>query len=305
MPSSAESNEPAEPATVTDDDRSLHVEQRGGVLFAVLRRPESKNAIDAAMVRALHRVCARAEDTSREHSAARVRVVVLRGANGTFCAGGDVVEMRAALEKPTPANGGDDPLYELNRSFGRLLERLDALPCPVVAAVEGVALGGGLGLASVADLVLSTDDALLGMPEVRLGLVPAQIAPFVARRMGAARARALAVAGRTIRGSEALDLGLVDESHPGTEALETALGARLGEILLGAPDAVASTKALLRGIACRNPSEALDDGAHRFTDAARGPEARQGMAAFMERKLPPWAQANLQAPETSDDEDAS
>jgi len=139
---------------------TLHVEQRGGVLFAVLRRPETRNAIDATMVGELHRVCALAEDPSAEE---RVRVIVLRGANGSFCAGGDVAEMSAALGRSAPANGGDDPLYELNRSFGRLLERLDSLPCPVVAAVEGVALGGGLGLACVADLLLSTDDALLGI----------------------------------------------------------------------------------------------------------------------------------------------
>ena len=269
---------------------SLHVEQRGGVLFAVLRRPESRNAIDSAMVGELHRVCVRAEDTTSD---ARVRVLVLRGANGSFCAGGDVAEMRGALGQPAPANGGDDPLFELNRSFGRLLERLDALPCPVVAAVEGVALGGGLGLACVADLVLATDDTLLGMPEVRLGLVPAQIAPYVARRTGPARARALAVAGRTIRGAEAREVGLVDECHADTDALEAALGARIGEILLGAPDAIASAKALMSGIERRDPSDALDDGARRFTDAARGDEARRGMAAFLERKLPPWASNDL------------
>lgn len=284
---------------MAEEPGSLHVEQRGGVLFAVLRRPESRNAIDAAMVRELHQVCARAEDTAEE---SRVRVLVLRGANGSFCAGGDVAEMRGALSKPAPANGGDDPLYELNRSFGRLLERLDALPCPVVAAVEGVALGGGLGLACVADLVLATDDALLGMPEVRLGLVPAQIAPYVARRTGPARARALAVAGRTIRGAEARSLGLVDESHADSDALEAALGARIGEILLGAPDAVASAKALMSGIARRDPSDALDEGAHRFTDAARGGEARQGMAAFLERKLPPWAATDLSESPCGEDE---
>lgn len=294
----------AEAATAYE---ALHVEQRGGVLFAVLRRPEARNAVDAAMVRELHRVCARAEDVdcTSEEAEERVRVLVLRGAGGTFCAGGDVAEMRGALETKPPANGGDDPLYELNRSFGRLLERLDALPCPVVAAVEGVALGGGLGLACAADLVLATDDALLGMPEVRLGLVPAQIAPFVARRTGPARARALAVAGRTVRGAEARALGLVDESHPDTDALESALGARLGEILLGAPDAVASAKALLRGIERRDPSDALDDGALRFTDAARGPEARAGMAAFLERKLPPWARSGAQAPDEGTEPEGS
>lgn len=270
--------------------QTLHVEQRGGVLFAVLRRPETRNAIDAKMVRELHRVCALAEDVAAEE---RVRVVVLRGANGSFCAGGDVTEMRAALQQSASANGGDDPLFELNRSFGSLLERLDSLPCPVVAAVEGVALGGGLGLACVADLLLSTDDALLGMPEVRLGLVPAQIAPFVARRVGPARARALAVAGRTLRGAEALRLGLVDESHAGTESLESALGARLGEILLAAPDAVASAKALMSGIERRDPATALDDGARRFTDAARGVEAQEGMAAFLKRELPPWARSDM------------
>ena len=123
--------------------------------------------------------------------------------------------------------------------------------------------------------------------------MPAQIAPYVARRTGPARARALAVAGRTIRGAEACTLGLVDESHPGSDALEAALGARIGEILLGAPDAIASAKALMSDIERREPSDALDDGARRFTDAARGDEARQGMAAFLERKLPPWAATDL------------
>lgn len=268
-----------------DSFSTLHVEQRGGVLFAVLRRPESRNAIDAAMVGELHRVCERAEDAV---AADRVRALVLRGANGTFCAGGDVAEMRGALQSEDD-DDRRDPLVELNRGFGRLLERLDTLPCAVVAAVEGVALGGGLGLACAADLVLCTDEAVLGMPEVRLGLVPAQIAPFVVRRVGVARARALAVGGRTIHGAEALRLGLVDESHASTDALETALGQRLSEILLGAPDAVASAKALMMSLQPSGMAEVLDDGARRFADAARGPEARRGMAAFLERKLPPWA----------------
>ncbi|MDA8016671.1 MAG: enoyl-CoA hydratase-related protein [Thermoanaerobaculia bacterium] len=277
---------------MTHEVRCLQVEQHGCVLWAVLHRPEVRNALDDAMVRELHGLCQTVEDGSSEgmDEVSRVRVVVLRGAGGTFCAGGDVVEMKKALEGDrSPGDRSEDPLFELSREFGRLLERLDALPCVVVAAVEGAAMGGGLGLACVADLVLSTDDAIFGMPEVRLGLIPAQIAPYVARRAGPAKARTLAVTARLIRGVEALRQGLVDECHPGPEALETALNSCLREILLGAPKAVASVKALMSGIDRRDRSEVLDEGARRFAVAARGTEAREAMAAFADRRPSPWA----------------
>src|SRR6218665_2025132 len=164
-------------ATAMNHDHFQHLLVRRGhdVLFAPLNHPETRNALAPGMVAELAQVVGWAE------SDAAVRALVLRGAQGFFCAGGDVGSFQARCEAQA---GAQDPVAARNREFGHFMQRLSALPVPVIAAVEGAAIGGGMGLACACDLVLATADAKFALSETSLGLIPAQIAPFVVARLG-------------------------------------------------------------------------------------------------------------------------
>ncbi|NQD96966.1 enoyl-CoA hydratase/isomerase family protein, partial [Pseudomonas sp. CrR25] len=160
---------------------TLLLERDGGVLHVTLNRPDCRNAMSLAMVTELRRVLV----AVRENLA--VRTLVLRGVGGHFCAGGDIKDMATARA------AGPAAYSELNRAFGSLLEQAQALPQVVVAVLEGAVLGGGLGLACVSDIAIARQDAQFGLPETSLGVLPAQIAPFVVARIGLTQARRLAL----------------------------------------------------------------------------------------------------------------
>jgi isohexenylglutaconyl-CoA hydratase len=265
---------------IADELTTLAVRHDGGTLHVTLDRLEVKNAMSSEMVAELTAVF---ESITGGDD---VRCVVLRGAGGTFCAGGDVRDM-SALRRPPPADG-EDSAAAMNRAFGTLLTRIDRAPQAVVCAVEGAALGGGLGLVCVSDVALAADGCRFGTPEARLGLVPAQIMPFVVRRVGATQARRLAVTGATIDGREARRLGLVHESFAGAAALDAAVDETLRQIGGCGPRAVAAAKALLHRVGSDDPERLLDDAAALFARTARGDEAREGIAAFLEKRSPEW-----------------
>ena len=178
----------------------IRLDRRGPVLHLWLDRPELRNAVSPQMVREiLATFAAIADDRS-------VRVVVLRGAGGTFCAGGDIKSMSAAQE--APPSGAADELKESNRRFGAMLEAVNAAPQVVIAAIEGYAMGGGFGLACVADITIATADARFAMSEVMIGVVAAAISPFVVQRIGLTAARRLAVTGVRLTGAEAAAIGI-------------------------------------------------------------------------------------------------
>ncbi|MGB7481887.1 MAG: enoyl-CoA hydratase/isomerase family protein, partial [Burkholderiaceae bacterium] len=163
------------------DTSTLDVQRRGGVLYVTLDQPATRNALSARMVDDLRGVARRCRYEDG------LRAVVLRGAGGNFCAGGDLADFRT-LRQTRPATGEADPIALANRAFGRLLQEWQGLPQTVLAVVEGAAMGGGVGLAAVCDLVLAEAGARFAMPETSLGLPPAQILPFVALRIGATQA---------------------------------------------------------------------------------------------------------------------
>lgn len=245
-----------------------------------LNDPKSRNALSEAMVDALFAACERAQaDTD-------LRGVVLRGAGGHFCAGGSLGGFAKTIGQPLAA-GEADPLVPMNRQFGALLQALCALPQWLVVAVEGAAMGGGIGLVCCADRVLAHAGAQFGMPEVTLGIVPAQIAPFVVRRMGAAPARRYLLTGERLGASEAQRAGLVDEVIAGD--MDAAVQTAIATHAAAAPQAVAATKRLLLA-APETPLPALlDDAAAAFAQALRGTETPQGLAAFSARRAPPWS----------------
>jgi isohexenylglutaconyl-CoA hydratase len=246
-----------------------------------LNRPELRNALSAQMVREILEVFAAVREDRN------VRVVVLRGAAGTFCAGADVKNL-ASVGGGAPA--GDAELGASNRRFGEMLATVNAAPQAVIAAVEGYAMGGGFGLACVADITITTQDARFAMTEVRLGVVPAAISPFVVRRVGLTAARRFGVSGARLSGSQAREAGIAHLAVKDAAALDAAVTDAINEVLQCAPEAVAETKRLMLRAASSTPlPELLDQAAESFARAVRGAEGREGTRAFVEKRKPAWA----------------
>ena len=251
----------------------------GSVETWTLNDPASRNALSEAMVDGLIAACERAAADPD------LRGVVLRGAGGHFRAGGSLGGFAKTIGQPLAA-GDADPLVPLNRRFGALLQALCALPQWFIVAEEGAAMGGGFGLVCCADQVLAHAGAQFATPEVTLGIVPAQIAPFVVRRLGSSAARRCLLTGERWDAIAAQRLGLVDEVVAAD--MEAAVQTAIARHSAAAPQAVAATKRLLLAQADTPLPALLDEAAIAFAQALRGPEAAQGLAAFAARKAPPW-----------------
>jgi isohexenylglutaconyl-CoA hydratase len=252
-----------------------------GVLRVTLNRPEVRNAMSLAMVEELSQALAVAEGSGD------VRVVVLRGAGGHFCAGADLKDMAAARLRPGPAEPGRDGVAAGNARFGELCVAFARTPLALVAVLEGTVMGGGFGLACVADVALASDGVTFRLPETSLGVVPAQIAPYLVERIGYAQAKRLAVTGSRVDAAAALAMGLVHEVHP-VDRLEGALAKVLGEILACAPGAIAATKALVAKARFTPPADLVAEAAAVFSRAAQSAEGREGTTAFVEKRKPNW-----------------
>lgn len=264
-------------------DLPVASEQRGGVLHLTLNRPDKRNAMSLAMVETLINELDAAANNET------IRAIVIRGAGGHFCAGGDISDMAQARQAAMAGNA--ESFQQMNRLFGTLLTKVNEQPQTVVCVTEGAVLGGGMGLACVADITLSALEAKFGLPETTLGVVPAQIAPFLVQRIGLTATRRLALTGARFTGEEAARLGVAHEAVP-TEALNTLLENTLKQIQQCAPGANRATKALLFNT-LRNPlTQVLDDGAAAFAQAVQSAEGAEGTLAFMQKRLPKWAEDN-------------
>jgi len=260
--------------------QAIAVRQDGGVVHLTLNRPETRNALSLAMVGELRSALAAAQ------AQGDVRVVVLRGAGGNFCSGGDLKDMAEARSRH--GDEGRRVLRNISAAFGHLCEAVAHSPLATVAVLEGTVMGGGFGLACVVDVVLASTTAVFRLPETSLGVVPAQIAPYLVERIGYSQARRLAVSGGHVDGGAAVALGLVHELHA-PEQMDAALARVLAQILECAPRAIASTKALMAQ-ALRQPPRALIEVASQvFVDSVSGEEGVEGAAAFEQRRKPRWA----------------
>lgn len=262
---------------------TLDVHRDGWRLDVTLNRPEVRNAMSFRLVNELLSVFEAIEERRD------IRAVVLRGAGGNFCAGGDVKDM-AAARAGTPGDDGIDPFEQANRKFGTLIQNIDWAPQAVIAITEGAVMGGGLGLACVADVTLTRADASFRLPETSLGIPPAQIAPFIVRRVGLTNARRLAVTGGRFDGRQAVAMGIAHDIVEDDESTRRKLDTILDEIGRCAPGAIAATKALMLGVGEQSLPALLDQGAAAFAEAARGAEGIEGMTAFIEKRKPFWAQ---------------
>jgi|CXWL01.1.fsa_nt_gi isohexenylglutaconyl-CoA hydratase len=257
---------------------TLALRRDGPVLHVTLNRPEVRNAMSLAMVRELRAVLAQSEMT------AGTRVLVLRGAGGHFCAGADLKDMAEARMRLA---GQPNALLDASAAFGELCVAYAATGLATVAVLEGTCMGGGLGLACVADIVIAADDTSFRLPETSLGVVPAQIAPFLLQRLGYAEARRLAVTGGGLGAQEALALRLVHEVHAPAQ-IDAALARVLQGILQCAPGAVAATKALMARALWQSPASLVQEAAEVFARAAFGAEGVEGSTAFLCKRKASW-----------------
>ena len=246
---------------------ALRVERDGPWLRVTLARPERRNAFDAALI---------AELTDAFADVGDARAVVLSGEGSSFCAGADVEWMRASADLSYEQNVADA------NALRRMLEAIDGCAAPVVAAVHGHALGGGVGLVACSDIVLAHERTVFAFSEVKLGIVPAVISPFALRKIGESAARRYFVTGERFDAPTAYRIGLV---HDVTDDLDAALDDVLSELRTAGPRAARHAKRLV----LERPDGA--ETAQRIAERRTSDEGQEGLRAFLERRSPAWAPA--------------
>jgi methylglutaconyl-CoA hydratase len=250
-----------------------------GAVTVTLNRPGKRNAFDAGLIGALRETF----ETLRDQET--LRVVFLRGAGGTFCAGADLEWMRAAVDH-TEEDNRDDAMQ-----MSLMLKHLYDIPALTCALVEGGAFGGGVGLAAACDMAIATAEAKFSFSEVRLGLIAATISPYVVAAIGPRRARRLFSTGEVFDADQARAFGLVDEVVAGAEQLDAAKARIAAAMLACAPGAVAESKKLVSEVAGREIDHGLMVHTARRIAAQRvGPEGQAGVRAFLEGRKAPWAE---------------
>lgn len=247
-----------------------------GVAHIALNAPEKRNALSAQMMTEL------AEAALALGGLGTARAVVLSGRGAAFCAGADLDWMQAQIGADRPSR-----LREARR-LADMLQTLNTMPVPLIGRIHGVALGGGVGLACVCDVVVAARSARFGLTETRLGLIPATISAYVVARMGEGRARQVFFSGRVFDATEAERLGIVSKVVEEAE-LDAAIAAEVTPYLSVAAGAVGRAKELVRALGPRIDATVIDDTISRLADAWETDEAAEGIAAFLEKRAPSWA----------------
>jgi isohexenylglutaconyl-CoA hydratase len=260
-------------------EATIECRREDGWLTIWLDRPEARNALSERMTAEL------IEALGAARVDRGVRGITLRGRGGVFCAGGDL----RAFRRMASGEMTEDEIAAFSAAGARLFAVLDEQPQVVVALVEGAAIAGGLGLLCAADVVVATRDARFALTETRIGLPPAQIAPYVVRRVGMTEARRIMLTGARFDGDAALRIGLANllaEDADGLDAIEAELRS---DVLRCAPGATAATKALLRELPTLAPENVPEVAGRVFARCLSGAEGQEGVAAFLERRRPAWA----------------
>jgi methylglutaconyl-CoA hydratase len=255
--------------------KTIRVDLKGKVARITFARPEVHNAFNATMIAEL----AQAFDLMKKEP--NVRVVVLTGEGESFCAGADINWMREII----------DYSYEQNLSESLLLaetlHKLYTLPKPTVAMVNGTAIGGGNGFLSACDIAVAAEEARFGLSEVKIGLVPAAISPFVIRRIGESKAREYFLTGKRIPAAKAREIGLVNQVVPRAK-LAGAVDELISLLLTSGPEALASCKELIFQVPRMSLEEVKDYTARMIADLRISEEGQEGMASFLEKRKPGW-----------------
>ncbi|MBO0332012.1 enoyl-CoA hydratase/isomerase family protein [Sneathiella sp. CAU 1612] len=257
----------------------LKLEVAEGRLNLWFNRPDQRNAINSQMGAEFAAVVDWLEATPD------VRVVVLRGVGGHFCAGGDIKERRNMAEDVVTKDS--DPIMERNQAAGMAFLKFEHLPQTTIAVVEGSAFGGGMGYACLADITIVAEGARMGMPETTLGVAPAQIAPYVVKRIGLTRARQLALTGERFDGAKAYEYGIAQYLSADAD-IDAMLEDVVARVLRCGPMANAATKAIMLKVGSLPEEEMVRFSAAKFSELNRGGEGKEGQTAFAEKRKPSW-----------------
>ncbi|HEY1428968.1 MAG TPA: enoyl-CoA hydratase-related protein [Candidatus Tumulicola sp.] len=250
---------------------TLNVSFDDGIARVALARPDVRNAFNAEMISEL------AETFARLSAADDVRVVVLSGEGKSFCGGADVGWMRESLDLSFEENAIDA------QRMSDMFRAIDNCPAPVIARVHGAALGGGSGLAAVCDVVVAADDALFGFTEVKLGMIPAVISPFVIAKIGPSNARALFLTGERFSAHRAREIGLAHHVVS-NEELDPHVEKILSEMRSAGPYAVRAAKQLIRNVLDASYEDSREITSHAIANQRISPEGQEGLRAFLERR---------------------
>ena len=256
----------------------LRVERDGPFVRVILARPEVRNAFNAELIGELHEAFERLAEAPAE----TLRGIVLAGEGPVFSAGADVGWMRGAIGLSIEDNERDAAAMQA------MFAAIDASPVPVIARVQGAALGGGMGLCAVSDVVIATEDATFGFTETKLGIIPAVISTFVLPKVGETHARALFATGQRFDADRALRIGLVHEVVADEAAMDARLAGLLEELRSAGPSAARAAKALVRDLRGLDPAEARKHTARAIARQRTSSEGQDGLRAFIDKGPPPW-----------------
>jgi methylglutaconyl-CoA hydratase len=254
---------------------SLLIEDQGPVMRVTLNRPDVRNAFNETLIAEL---TAWAESVK---AGATARVAVIAGAGKSFSAGADLTWMSKTVTYTRDENVRDA------RAAARMFEALDRLPIPLIGRVHGAALGGGAGLAAVCDIVVSAEDVIFGFTEVKLGIIPAVISPYVLAKIGRSAARELFLTGTRFTAARAREIGLVHAIGDEAE-LDRIVAKYVNDLLTSAPHAVAAAKALIAGVSSISRAGAIELTIDAIAERRVSPEGQDGMRAFLDKRPPSW-----------------
>lgn len=244
-----------------------------GITWITLARPEVRNAFDADLIAQLSEILGRIDLASR--------AVVLRSEGDAFCAGADLNWMRGMADFSHEENVAD------SHALAQMFRALDELPMPLLARVQGAAIGGGCGLVAVADIAIASTGSVFAFTEVRLGILPAVVSPYVVRKIGFAHATALFTTGIRFDAQRAHEVGLVEAVEEPAK-LDAKVSFYLDAIVAGGPHAVNAAKRLVREVAGRPAAEVRDNTVERIAGIRVSDEGQEGMRSFLERRTPKW-----------------
>ncbi len=257
----------------------LAARRDGPVEYLLLNRPDTRNAFNEHVIRELTEWAERTQAAARRHD---VRVVVLAGAGPMFCAGADVTWMSKTVQYSEDENVRDAT------AMSRMFTSLNELPVPLIARVQGAALGGGAGLAAVCDIVVAADDAVFGFTEVKLGILPAVIAPFALAKIGRSAARELFLTGARFSAARARDIGLVHVVVPAAD-LDATVARYIKDLLAAGPEAIAAAKDLIAQVWGQSAAHATSLTARAIAMRRVSAEGQEGLKAFLEKRKPSWS----------------
>jgi methylglutaconyl-CoA hydratase len=253
---------------------TIKVSHEGPISRITLARPEKRNAISAKMIEEMLR-------GFDEAGGRNARVVILAAEGKAFCAGMDLEGLQKIAQQSAAEN------LEDSRQMAILFRRICTLPCPSIAAVNGAAIAGGCGIATLADFTLAVPEAKFGYTEVKIGFVPALVSVFLRKQIGVKHARELLLTGKTIEAAEAYRMGLVNEIVP-AEKLETRVSELTAALLAASPVSIAQTKRLLQEMADKELLAELELAVRTNADIRSTKDFREGLASFLEKREPKW-----------------